>query len=138
MSVLLTRLVFAASSSLGCRVAYEQNYLQIDKNQRYWPAICGVTNDILPNYEQAEEGNKFKRTLLQLSIKVAQQASVVPEALIISGVTLRSKEPMGGGTFADIYMGNYQGRQVAVKKLRISMIETPEGRMKVDSALCSS
>ena len=89
----------------------------------------------MPNFEQAEEGNKFKRRLLQASIKVAQKASVVPDELVISGVALRNKQPISGGTFADIYLGDYHGRQVAVKKLRISMLETPEGRMKVSRSL---
>ncbi len=68
-------------------------------------------------------------------MKVAQMSDQLPESIFITGVRLKSATPVGGGAFADIFYGEYQGKLVAIKKLRAFLEDTEADREKT-SRVC--
>lgn len=92
--------------------------------------MCGINPYDTPSPEQADAANALKRSLLYLSIKVAQKSDQLPESIFITGVKLKNTNPVGGGSFADIFYGEYEGRLVAVKKLRAFLQDTEAEREK--------
>lgn len=59
-----------------------------------------------------------RRRILRLVVKLSERCGIIPPSLSISGVTDCSKEPFAGGGFADIFRASYQGKTVALKRLR--------------------
>lgn len=92
--------------------------------------MCGVHPRDSPSTEQTEEGNEFRRNLMYLSMKIAQMSDRLPESIFITGVRLKSTTPVGGGAFADIYYGEYQGKLVAIKRLRDFLADTEADKEK--------
>ncbi|KAH8097003.1 hypothetical protein BXZ70DRAFT_943874 [Cristinia sonorae] len=60
--------------------------------------------------------------LRRLLLKLALGCRSVPSQLILRDGQWTSLESYGGGSFADIFRGEYQGKAVAVKRLRIFQI----------------
>jgi hypothetical protein len=58
--------------------------------------------------------NKTHRLIVRLS----ENAGTLPSSLSITGVKACSKEAISGGGFADIFRAFYQGKPVALKRLR--------------------
>ena len=56
------------------------------------------------------------RTLL---VELSKLSTDLPESLFISGVDIVKHQNTFGGTFGDIYCSKYQGKHVALKRLRM-------------------
>ncbi|KAJ7759981.1 kinase-like domain-containing protein [Mycena metata] len=69
---------------------------------------------LLGNFNRPSAPLDARRLLIKLSIT----SDLLPSALIISGITERSKDPVFGGSFGDVYRAQHRGRPVAVKRLR--------------------
>jgi len=55
----------------------------------------------------------------RLLIRLSEKSGILPRSVRIRGVALNGQHPLCGGGFADIYRGSYQGKHVAVKRLRV-------------------
>ncbi|KAJ7029798.1 kinase-like domain-containing protein, partial [Mycena alexandri] len=62
----------------------------------------------------------------RLLIKLSTTCDLLPSSLIISGITGRSKDPVFGGNFGDIYRAEHEGRLVAIKRLRFFEADNAE------------
>ena len=51
--------------------------------------------------------------------KITRHTYTLPEGFILKGTTKTSKDPVTCGGFADIYMGQHRGKEVALKVLRV-------------------
>jgi hypothetical protein len=56
--------------------------------------------------------------------KIARHTGALPDTFVLNGVTKTSEHGVSGGGFANIYLGQYAGKQVALKVLRVFI--TPE------------
>jgi hypothetical protein len=67
--------------------------------------------------------------------KIARETGALPSTFVLKGVT-RSIEPhaVSGGGSADIYVGKYRGRDVALKVLRVFL--TAENQKRVVRVCC--
>ena len=92
--------------------------------------MCGNKANEVPNYEQMQQGHHVKEILVKLKMKVSEDSSRLPEGIYITGVVVEDTRPVGGGSYADIYCGEYNGERVAVKKLRFSTTESVDERLK--------
>ena len=54
--------------------------------------------------------------------------------MYVEGLKLTDKYNIGGGAFADVYKGEFQGIEVAAKKLRVTLYQPPEQRLKTMKA----
>ena len=54
-----------------------------------------------------------------LLVKLSKQSTGLPDSLFISGVAIVKELNSHGGTFGDIYRSTYQGKYVALKRLRL-------------------
>ncbi|KZT24816.1 kinase-like protein, partial [Neolentinus lepideus HHB14362 ss-1] len=52
-------------------------------------------------------------------VKLSYQLNKLPDTLFVRGIALINKDPLHGGGFADVFLGEYAGRQVALKRLRL-------------------
>jgi Protein tyrosine and serine/threonine kinase len=51
-------------------------------------------------------------------VRLSEVCDKLPSAIYITGVTGRDREPLVSGGFADIFRANYNGKVVALKRLR--------------------
>lgn len=60
-----------------------------------------------------------RRRLRRFLLKLSRDLHIIPSSLCLSGVQCptREAEHLGGG-YADIFRGTYQGKEVALKRLR--------------------
>jgi hypothetical protein len=71
----------------------------------------------VPSYD---DHRSFRRRLVRLAIRLAENSSRLPSALFIQGVEYASgRDPDRGGAFADIFRGVHDGTPVALKRLRV-------------------
>ncbi len=75
-------------------------------------------------------GDKFRRILHRTSVRLSQKADKLPESIYVRGVKIVDRHNLNGGAFADIYKGVYNGEEVAVKKLRVTLYQSPDKRTK--------
>jgi len=54
-----------------------------------------------------------------LILKLSTRSNKLPASLVVNDVTRLDKESIAGGGFADIYRGEYKGKPVALKRLRV-------------------
>jgi hypothetical protein len=63
----------------------------------------------------------LRRPVVYLLIKLASVSQQLPSSLYIDGADIgEHRDPKRWGGFADVYLGVYEGRKVALKKLKIS------------------
>jgi hypothetical protein len=56
---------------------------------------------------------------------------IIPENILLRGLRLSRHDPIClKGGFSDIFLGEYRGRSVAIKRLRFQVYETPELRSR--------
>ena len=51
-------------------------------------------------------------------VRLSEVCDKLPSAIYITGVTGRDRDPLVSGGFADIFRANYNGKMVALKRLR--------------------
>ena len=69
----------------------------------------------------AESGRPLKpSTLRRLTLKLVVNHGLLPRSFYLKGVKCTSQESQGAGFFADIYLGDWKGRPVALKRLRVT------------------
>jgi len=61
---------------------------------------------------------------------------MLPQSLIIQARYDRTGNPRYSGAFADVWKGQYQGREVAVKGLRVALMDDPKKIRRVGCWLC--
>ena len=93
-----------------------------------------VLNEPSPSHRSAADAppnsDKFRRTLHRISVRLSQKADKLPETIYVRGVKIMDRFNLNGGAFADIYKGIYKGEEVAVKKLRVTLYQSPDQRTK--------
>ncbi|TFK43201.1 kinase-like domain-containing protein [Crucibulum laeve] len=77
---------------------------------------------------------ELQRIAQRLVMKLCEKANTLPSSLVIEGVELRERDAIYGGGFADIYRGSYQGKDVALKRMRI--FQRGQDRQKMHKNLC--
>ncbi|CAL1710290.1 unnamed protein product [Somion occarium] len=65
-------------------------------------------------------------TLRRLLIRLSRESHILPSSLFLSGVVCKDRDAFGGGAFADIFQAKYNGKMVALKRLRVFQISTNE------------
>ena len=69
----------------------------------------------LRNCDDGDFGHDAHRILVKLS----EASNILPAALSVNGVTLLEKHAKFGGGFSDIFRASYQGKEVALKRMRV-------------------
>jgi hypothetical protein len=69
--------------------------------------------------------------------KIAEARDQLPSSLFIAGVNDRDEHPTFGGGFGDVYRASYQGKMVALKRLRTFMGESASYRTRLVSFMRS-
>ncbi|KAJ7700552.1 kinase-like domain-containing protein, partial [Mycena metata] len=69
--------------------------------------------------------------LHRLVVKLCSSCERLPSSLFVEGVERRAEVPCNGGGFSDIYKAVYRSQEVALKKLRLFVDDTPEKRTKI-------
>ena len=52
-------------------------------------------------------------------MKLSEVSNILPSMLSVKGVILLETHPKFGGGFADIFRASYQGKEVALKRMRV-------------------
>ncbi|KDQ53218.1 hypothetical protein JAAARDRAFT_39594 [Jaapia argillacea MUCL 33604] len=73
--------------------------------------------------------DELRRVVHRLSINLSQASEKLPTSLLLSGVFTSSHRQVGGGGFADIFIGEYVHQTVALKRLRI--FEGPQEKVRI-------
>ncbi|KAJ7066561.1 kinase-like domain-containing protein [Mycena amicta] len=70
----------------------------------------------------------------RLLVKLSEVSDTLPASLFIRGVLRVEKEATFGGTFGDIYRASYEGRDVALKRIRV--FQRDQGRHRIRQRFC--
>lgn len=63
-------------------------------------------------------GDEYRGRFLDLLLQLAIDTSIIPECLVINGVTNRDEFPITTGGFGDVWKAYWSDRTVALKTLR--------------------
>ena len=78
-----------------------------------------------------DDGQTFRHSAHKLLVKLSENCGILPPALSVTGIQNYADHPTAGGGFADIFLANYQGKQVALKRLRNFQVQSREGTHRV-------
>ena len=92
----------------------------------YWPIMCGLSARDKPTPHDHACGETLKQKLQRLNVRLSEASLQLPHSVHITGVTVLEREPIACGGFADIYLGEYRGNRVAIKRLRPSSSQDNE------------
>ncbi|KAJ7504391.1 kinase-like domain-containing protein [Mycena galericulata] len=94
-----------------------------------------LIQDILDkgSYQSAEDEG-FTLKARRLLVKLSEASDTLPSSLFIQGVSRLDKEATFGGTFGDIYRASFQGRDVALKRIRV--FQRDSARHKIRQRFC--
>jgi hypothetical protein len=67
---------------------------------------------------QSPEDIPLRKSISKLLVKAVNQFNRLPSALCINGVRVHGREPVASGGFGEVFKGTYQGKEVALKRLR--------------------
>lgn len=101
--------------------SFEQQLKLIDKIQ-----ILDTSSFSMFDGTDTQRGvqHRLRRILLKLALRCRS----VPSQLILRDGQWSSLVDRGGGSFADIYEGEYKGKRVAVKRLRLFQVTDDTAR----------
>ncbi|CAL1702829.1 unnamed protein product [Somion occarium] len=68
---------------------------------------------------------EWRYKLGRLLVCLSAASSSVPPSLFINDITSSSRNAVAGGSYADIFLANHEGRKVALKRLRV--FQTSQG-----------
>ncbi|KDQ53212.1 hypothetical protein JAAARDRAFT_39587 [Jaapia argillacea MUCL 33604] len=88
--------------------------LSLENENAEWFLV--FLQDVTDNFSIDDE---LRRSVHRLSINLSQASEKLPTSLLLRGVITSSGRQVGGGGFADIFIGEYSHRAVALKRLRI-------------------
>lgn len=80
--------------------------------------MCGLSTNERPTPEEHARGESFKQKLQRLNVRFSEASLNLSQSVHIQGVAILEPEAVAHGAFADIYLGDYRGHRVAVKRLR--------------------
>lgn len=72
--------------------------------------------------------------MYHLLIRLARASDKLPHSLFVTGVICDSRSPVCTGGFADVYVGQYKGKKVALKRLRFFSLSTKEEQESLERA----
>ncbi|EKM55002.1 uncharacterized protein PHACADRAFT_255288 [Phanerochaete carnosa HHB-10118-sp] len=78
----------------------------------------------------------FKDQLQRASVRLSMASFRLPEGLYLTGVTLMDSEHVATGAYANIRMGRYRERRVALKTMRVFSRQTPDELSKSRKTFC--
>lgn len=75
---------------------------------------------------------KLRDRLVNSLLKLSSDSGLLPSSLFLKGIDCPDRESTSAGVFADVYQGNYKGRAVALKRLRVYQMvdETEKGTLR--------
>lgn len=94
------------------------------------PLDAKPTDMRLPSTATSSDGG-FLRAAHSLLVRLCQESRLLPSSLFIEGVFLPEASrdaPLYFGGFGDIFEATYEGRAVALKRLRLFSQDSPETR----------
>ncbi|TCD61462.1 hypothetical protein EIP91_008397 [Steccherinum ochraceum] len=84
-----------------------------------------------------EKGSQTERdSIRRLMLKLALSTEKLPRSLFLRGVKCSETESHGAGSFADIFIGDFQGHKVALKKLRMFQMLHESQKKRMRAAFC--
>ena len=83
----------------------------------------------LPAASTDEHFFSYRNKLRKTSLKLCMTHDILPSALILRGVQCSSPEQVGAGAFSDVFVGTFDGQQVALKRLRVYLMVAPSRRL---------
>lgn len=81
----------------------------------------------LPRYIP-KSNSTHRLQILRLMVRLSRASSTLPLSLFVRGVRAGDCEPVVYGGFSDIYRATYQGKAVALKRLRVFQRDENDGR----------
>ncbi|KAJ6486748.1 hypothetical protein C8R45DRAFT_267767 [Mycena sanguinolenta] len=98
--------------------------LATDRAQSFVDAIQNVLDrGTLPDSSSRSKARKLMQ-------KISEAVEQLPSCLFITGVNDRDEHPTFGGGFSDVYQASYQGKTVALKRLRIFTADSTPHRTR--------
>ena len=82
------------------------------------PQILVPASDRAGSHPTFLPKGKFRKRLRRVITRLAQASDKIPSSMIII-VTKRDQHPLDGGSFADLYKGELNGKHVALKVIRL-------------------
>jgi hypothetical protein len=67
---------------------------------------------------QSPQDIPLRKSISKLLVKTVNQFNHLPSSLCVNGVRVHSREPIASGGFGEVFKGTYQGKEVALKRLR--------------------
>jgi hypothetical protein len=72
-------------------------------------------------------------------IDLSQCKAMIPSSLFLKRVEAdRMQDPIGVGGFADVFCGSYEGEDVALKRLRVFQMLSPDDKVALHQVIGSS
>ncbi|EKM54994.1 uncharacterized protein PHACADRAFT_255280, partial [Phanerochaete carnosa HHB-10118-sp] len=78
----------------------------------------------------------FRSQLQRASVRLSMASFQLPEGLYLTGVALMDSEHVATGAYADVRMGRYLGRLVALKTMRVFSRQKPNELHKSQKTFC--
>jgi len=109
-------------------VGHEGNILDISDDESQ-SAV-----NLLLNALQTSRFRMHRRRIHRLLVKLSLKYNVLPASLFLHGVKFSGEECHSSGSFADIYLGELDGSQVALKRLRMFQMVDESRRTQLQRA----
>lgn len=68
--------------------------------------------------------------LFRFNVRLSEHTDCLPRSLYLSHMQVDLSVCVAGGAFSDIYRGRWLGKDVALKKFRVFLMQTPDDRIK--------
>ena len=85
-----------------------------------WAIKSDIRCITLTSLQFIDKGGKHTRLLERVLRAIVAERGILPSYLYIHGVQRISRNPVGCGGFADVWIGEMHGQRLALKVLRVS------------------